>query len=239
MSEPSVSSTLSSYPCQSHAASLHRNILAGSYDANVRIFDGSQNPIYTITGHTAPVTSVCWVGEERLIASASHDRTVRLVRVPEVHDGSPTTLASLYLHTAPVSSVASDRQGTRLLTASWDTFIGVWTTSIPDTDEVSMEHATTEDRKKRRKVTEDARPVRKVCVYALIIFLLTNLSRKAPEHVMKSHTGRVSRALFSPLASAEYMAYSCGLDSTFRSWDTNNGVCASTIARSILSFIYI
>ena len=142
--------------------SLYRNILAGSYDANVRIFDASRNPIHTITGHTAPVTSVCWVGEERLVASASHDRTVRLVRVPEAHDGAPTTLASLHLHISPVSSVASNRRGTCLLTASWDTFIGVWSTSIPDTDEVSAEHVT-EDRKKRRKVAEATRPVRKVC----------------------------------------------------------------------------
>jgi ribosome biogenesis protein len=142
--------------------SLHRNILAGSYDSNVRVFDASQEPIHTITGHTAPVTSVCWVGEERLIASASHDRTVRLVRVPEAHEGPPMTLASLHLHTAPVSSVASDQQGTRLLTASWDTFIGVWNTNIPDTDEVPGEYPI-EDRKKRRKIVEENRPVRKVC----------------------------------------------------------------------------
>ena len=144
-----------------NTVSIPRNILAGSYDSNVRVFDASQEPIHTITGHTAPVTSVCWVGEERLIASASHDCTVRLVRVPEAHEGTPITLSSLHLHTSPVSSVASDRQGKRLLTASWDTLIGVWNTSIPDIDEVPAEHST-EDRKKRRKVVEESRPVRKV-----------------------------------------------------------------------------
>lgn len=56
---------------------------------------------------------------------------------------------------------------------------------------------------------------------------------------MKSHTGRVSRALFSPLASAEHVAYSCSLDSTFRSWDTTSGVCTSTIVRSTLISIFI
>lgn len=180
MSEPSVRSTLQGgFPASLTPTSPHRNILAGSYDANVRIFDASQDPIHTITGHSGPVTSVCWVGEERLIASASHDRTVRLVRVPEAHDGASTTLASLHLHIAPVSSVASNRQGTRLLTASWDTFIGVWNTDIPDTDEVPMEHVT-EDRKKRRKVAEDTRPVRKVCRCPFIYFLRANLSRRHP-----------------------------------------------------------
>jgi ribosome biogenesis protein len=166
MSEPSVCSSCSHLSPRFLHYLSHRNILAGSYDSNVRIFDASQKPLHTVTGHTAPVTSVCWVGEERIIASASHDRTVRLVRVPEVHDGAPTTLASLHLHTAPVSSVVSDRQGMRLLTASWDTFIGVWSTSIPEADEVAMEH-TTEDRKKRRRVAEEVRTVRKVCRHAL------------------------------------------------------------------------
>ncbi|KAF8589339.1 WD40 repeat-like protein [Ramaria rubella] len=199
---------VSSVSCQVPGA-----ILAGSYDANVRIFDASQTPVHTIAGHSAPVTSVCWVGTG-VIASASHDRSVRLVRIPEAHDGEPNVLASLHLHTAPVSSVASDRNGTRLLTSSWDTFIGVWTTTIPDSDEVPAENIG-EERKKRRKVVEEARPV-----------------RKAPEHVMKSHTGRVTRALFSVAPSSEHQAYSCGLDSTFRMWDTTVGVCTSTITLS-------
>ena len=139
-------------------------ILAGSYDSHVRVFDASQQPIHTIGGHTAPVTSVCWVGvgsENRIVASASHDSTARLGRVPEAHGDAPMALASLHLHTAPVSSVASDQKGTHLLTASWDTLIGVWDTTIPEFDEVVAEDAS-DDRKKRRRVIESARPVRKV-----------------------------------------------------------------------------
>jgi len=118
--------------------------------------------VFTITGHTAPVTSVCWVGQERLVASASQDCTTRLTRIPELH-GEPevNTVASLHLHTAAVSSIASDKDGRQLLTASWDTLLGVWDTSIPDTDQVPTEDFG-EDRKKRRKVVQGHRPVRKV-----------------------------------------------------------------------------
>jgi ribosome biogenesis protein YTM1 len=107
------------------------------------------------------------VGEERLIASASQDQTARLARVPEAHEGDPTVLASLHLHTAPLSSVAADKHGTHLITASWDTLIGIWDVTIPETDQVPPEEAT-EDRKKRRKVAEGDRPKRKVCGFSVV-----------------------------------------------------------------------
>jgi ribosome biogenesis protein YTM1 len=62
-------------------------------------------------------------------------------------------------------------------------------------------------------------------------FASTDAVGKAPLHVMKSHTARVSRALFSPLVSTPHVAYSCGLDSTFRTWDASVGMCTSTIVR--------
>jgi WD40 repeat protein len=46
--------------------------------------------------------------------------------------------------------------------------------------------------------------------------------------VLKSHTARVSKVLFSS-GSEENKAYSCGFDSTVRRWDTEHGVCEHTI----------
>lgn len=66
------------------------------------------------------------------------------------------------------------------------------------------------ERKKRRKVDEAAKP-----------------RRKAPLGVLKSHTARVSKALFSN--HNDNIAYSAGIDSTIRTWDVENGVCTNTI----------
>ena len=52
---------------------------------------------------------------------------------------------------------------------------------------------------------------------------------KAPTAVLKSHTARVSRVAFGRNNGAH--AYSCGLDSTVRTWDVENGVCTGTIVR--------
>lgn len=129
-------------------------------------------------------------------------------------------LASLHLHTGPVSSIASNSTGSHLLTASWDTLLALWDTTIPIEDEISLDAVEGPERKKRRKITAAAdegaeRPKRKV-----------------PVTVLKSHTGRVSKAIFSndPMNKS---AYSCGLDSTLRSWDVEMGVCTNTIVRGI------
>ena len=73
------------------------------------------------------------------------------------------------------------------------------------------------DRKKRRKLEDSDKP-----------------RRKAPLSVLKSHTARVSKVLFAPAGNASTdnngkKAYSCGFDSTVRSWDTEHGVCDHTI----------
>jgi len=141
------------------------------------------------------------------IASSSHDLTARITQVTLSTDGmsSSKVLASLRLHTAPLSSIHS--YGNRILTSSWDGLIGVWNSDIPHSDELLVDEEN--DRRKRRRV-EGPKPI-----------------IKAPLGVLKSHTNRVSKAVFAP--SGQTKAYSGGLDSTVRLWDTERGICERTI----------
>jgi ribosome biogenesis protein len=127
-------------------------------------------------------------------------------------------LASLHLHTAPLTSIAANASGSHLLTASHDSLVALWDTNVPTQDEVVLPEVG-QERKKRRKIdatsTADDRPV-----------------RKAPLVVLKSHTGRVSRAVFVGIGGNE--AVSAAFDSTLRSWDTEHGVCTRTIVSSYL-----
>lgn len=190
------------------------------------MFDYSQNAVFAGSVHDAPVTSLSldpasvFKDEGLMIATASHDLTGHLMRVSlDADTGSriSSTLASLHLHTSPLSSIAYSRSGEHLLTASWDTLIGLWESRIPEEDEVDIAEAQT-DRRKRRKVggrDSEQRP-----------------KRKAPSSVLKSHTARVSKAVFS---STGKTAFSCGFDSTVRSWDVENALCTNTIVGSKLS----
>ena len=200
-----------------------RYFLTASYDGAIRVFDYSQKLLHTVSAHTAPASSIAVVPSDtpdsHLIASASHDLTARLTRIdlsPATGPSKAQTLASLHLHTAPLSSVATNASGSHVLTSSWDGLIGLWDTSIPDTDEVPAEETVGGgDRKKRRKVADDGDAARP--------------KRKAPAAVLKSHTARVSRVVFGRDRGAH--AYSCAFDSTVRTWDVENGVCTGTIVR--------
>lgn len=190
-----------------------RHILTASYDGQLRAFDYSQNETLSSPIHAAAITSFCIVPSavDCLIATASHDLTALLTRV-SLESKITKPLASLHLHTAPLSSVSSDSTGSRILTASWDGLIGVWDTIVPENDEVP--EPATGDRRKRRK-TEENRP-----------------KRKAPLLVLKSHTARVSGVVFGD----EKTAYSCGFDSTVRSWDLEHGLCTNTAVGLISLF---
>ncbi|KAJ7600613.1 WD40-repeat-containing domain protein, partial [Mycena floridula] len=199
--------------------------VTASYDGNIRIFDYSQNVVSSTRAHSAAVTSVCVVSSEDqtpTIASASHDLTAQIQRLSFQNASESKVLATLHLHTSALSSIASNSTGTHLLTSSWDGLIGLWDTKIPSQDEVP-DVVLEGERKKRRKITEDAEKPK----------------RKAPLTVLKSHTDRVSRVIFGnkETGQGESTAYSCGFDSTVRTWDVENGVCTNTITVSEKPFL--
>ncbi|KAJ7940911.1 WD40-repeat-containing domain protein [Mycena leptocephala] len=160
--------------------------------------------------HDDWVSSVSCQFEQRFL-TASYDGQLR------AFDYSQNQIWSSSIHGAPITSfciVPSTSVDSHLiLTASWDGLIGLWDTLVPDDDEVP--EPATGDRKKRRKI-EGNKP-----------------KRKAPLMVLKSHTARVSGAVFSD----EKTAYSCGFDSTVRAWDLEHGVCSHTITSSERPFL--
>jgi hypothetical protein len=198
-----------------------RYFLTGSYDGNLRLFDYSQNLIQTVPVHSAAMTSAVFIrtassDDTKLVATASHDLTAC---ISEIVFSSPNpsskTLASLHLHTGALTSVSAHPSGSLLLTSSTDGLIGLWDTTIPKTDEVPSEDASAE-RKKRRKLDDgESKP-----------------KRKAPTSVLKSHTARVSKAVFA--RDGGRTAVSAGFDSTVRMWDIENGVCTRTIVRILI-----
>ncbi|KAG2353814.1 WD40-repeat-containing domain protein [Suillus spraguei] len=215
MSELPHEDWVSSVSCR-----IPQHFLTASYDGHLRLFDYSQNLVLDASVHQSPITSVCVVPssssdtESRILASSSHDLTACLTRISLNSESSTaSTIASLHLHTSPLSSISTDASGSHLLTSSWDGLIGVWDTSVPDDHQVNLER--NDDRKKRRKTAS------------------TNIKRKAPIAVLKSHTARVSKALFATGELAKGKAYSCGFDSTVRTWDVESGVCVNTIVSLI------
>ncbi|KAF9531251.1 WD40-repeat-containing domain protein [Crepidotus variabilis] len=209
---------VSSVSCQ-----LQGYLVTASYDGQIRMFDYSKNLVTSTQVHSAPLSSVCLISSDETtytFASSSQDMTAHVTQVVLTSDVTPSSkvLASLHLHTASLSSVSSSINGSNLLTSSWDGLIGLWDTTIPSTDEVPEPLLNERDRKKRRRIEETDKP-----------------KRKAPRNVLKSHTARVSKSIFSP--SNQTKALSCGFDSTVRIWDTEYGVCEHTFTASERPFL--
>ena len=162
------------------------------------------------------MSDVSWIPHQNpdkmLIISSSYDTTAR---ISSIESGIARGVASLHLHTASVSSIRSNSSGTRLLTAGWDHLIGLWTSNIPEEDEVPLPVSGEEPTRKRRKLAASSVRTQERL-----------LKRKAPHTVLKSHTGRVSKALFS--LEDDSKAFSSGWDCTVRSWDLEVGICTGT-----------
>ncbi|KAL5478615.1 YTM1_2 [Sanghuangporus weigelae] len=193
---------------------IQGHFVSTSYDGLVRVFDQSQILVHALSGHTGPVTSVSVLSgsqnsDEVILASSSHDTTARLVSYNTVTKTSQA-LASLHLHSSPVSSISSSSSGTHLLTAGWDSLIGVWDTHIPPSDEVDLPSVDEGKNRKRRRIANGGDDT-------------ASPKRKTPLSVLKSHTSRVAAALFS--STDEKQAYSASLDSSIRKWDIEVGIC--------------
>lgn len=239
----------------------HRHFLTGSYDGVIRAFNYSRILVASARFHNAPITSLTTIPNasgadssdvtEQIVATASHDLTALLTRLafnsqPQLDTSeeqnnmsksttSATPLAALHLHTAPLSSIATNKQGTHLLTSSWDSVIGVWDTRVPVEHETADVRSSTSGMrsKKRRRIEDDEGDdgdMEGVVQNGTAVLDTKNIKRKAPVAVMKSHTARVSRALFgTENRGMEGKAYSCGFDSTVRVWDVETGLCEHTV----------
>jgi RNA polymerase sigma factor (sigma-70 family) len=75
----------------------------------------------TLNGHTGPVSAVAITPNGRTLASASHDRTVKLWGV-----GSGKELATLEGHQGMVTCVAFSPDGKVLASGSWDRTVKLW-----------------------------------------------------------------------------------------------------------------
>lgn len=113
------------------AISLGEDIITGSYDSLVRVWDQSQNCIATHAGHSAAIKSVC---RGEYIVSSSMDRTLRVWK---------DECVELRGHTASVESCDILNNG--VVSGSADGVLGIW--SITD------EHTITQNKRKRIKTS--------------------------------------------------------------------------------------
>ncbi|KAI8633063.1 WD40-repeat-containing domain protein [Xylariaceae sp. FL1651] len=184
-------------------------IVSASYDGLLRVWNPSGEALATsqsssLGGHTASVKAVKFLSSTQ-IASAGLDRTVRIWKYAESDGGLQGSLKpslELYGHKASVDALDVHGPTGRILTASADGAIGLWTTSrssAPAAPPSLLPGAGGSENKKRKLAGASAAP------------------QRGPLSLMPIHSSAATAACFDP--SDATVAYSASQDHTIRTID--------------------
>jgi WD40 repeat protein len=184
-------------------------ILSASYDGHLRVWTTSSQVLATSPGsgqggHSSSIKSARFISPTQVV-SAGFDRTVRIWKYSEEDEGFSAKLVpqlELYGHKASVDTVRVHNPSSRLLTASSDHSIGLWSTKKSDSPAApdSLIPRTKTKDGKRRKLNPEV-----------------SVAQRGPLAVMQQHTGPVTGAVFD--AQDATVAYSASWDQTVRTWD--------------------
>lgn len=206
-------------------------ILSGSYDGLLRVWNMSSqvvavSPSIADGGHTASIKASKIISPTQL-ASAGLDRTVRLWKYSEDEDGFSgqiTPQLELYGHKSGVNALAVHAASSRILSASSDHSVGVWSTKKSDAPAAPSEllPSNTARSSKRRKLNSSI-----------------STPQRGPLALMSSHTGPVSAAIFD--AKDSTVGYSTSWDHSLRTWDlvTAALVDTRTTSHSLLALEHL
>lgn len=220
----SGSSNPAKWASDDYDASRQAKILSGSFDGIVRVWDTSANVVATGTGHTAPVKSAKFISPSQVV-SAGMDRTLRLWKYQDPaigEQGSLTPSLELFGHKASIDSLAVHAPSSRILSASADHTIGIWSTSksgAPTAPEDLLPSSN-----KRRKLSDSSnKPT----------------AQRGPLNLLSGHQAQVSDICFDE--SDPTVGYSTSWDHTLKTWDLTTGSCVDTrtTAQSLFSIAHL
>ena len=203
-------------------------IVSGCYDGRLVVWDMSSHKLATINasandGYNAGVKVVKFLSPSRIVSSGL-DRVIRLWGYKESSDHTTAEskpLLELYGHHASVDDLDVQWTLRRMLSASADHTVGLWTmikADAPPAPEALVSPNADPSTAKRRKVAPS-----------------NNTPKRGPVSQLRSHTAPVSSVVFAHMDAT--VAYSTSWDHTLRTWDlpTASLVDTRTTAHSLLS----
>lgn len=202
-------------------------ILSSSYDGYLRVWNTSSqimatSPSPSEGGHMSSIRSGKFLSPTQLVSSGL-DRTVRLWKYTEEGIESSGTIApqlELYGHKGSVDSVAVHGPSNRILSASADHSVGLWSTRKSEGPEApkNLLPSASARGSKRRKLNQSV-----------------SVPQRGPLSLLKVHTEAVSEAVFD--TRDQTVGYSSSWDHTVRTWDlvTSALVDTRTTSNALLS----
>ncbi|ODV59982.1 WD repeat WDR12/YTM1 family ribosome biogenesis protein [Ascoidea rubescens DSM 1968] len=222
-------------------------ILIGSYDGIIKIYNSSQNKFEKkfFSNHLNSIKDVKWITNSRVI-SCGNDNQLRLFKLKNNNstediqndDNSDSddpdnseikTLAILEGHKYPVVKLAVNTGSNKILSASYDNTIGIWSTNLNEmtsidfnSDSISNNLSSTSSKKRRKLFVKDE-----------------FVRRKSPLSLLEDHKQPVEDIIFD--ANDSSVAYSVSQDHTLKTWDLFTSRCVDTkkTSFSLLSLLQL
>jgi WD40 repeat protein len=202
-------------------------MLSSSYDGYLRVWNTSSQVLATSPapsdgGHASSIKSAKFFSPSQLVSSGL-DRTVRLWKYNEDDfeaSGSIVPQLELYGHKGSVDSVAVHGPLNRILSASADHSVGLWSTKKSEAPEApaNLLPSASARGSKRRRLNQSV-----------------TVPQRGPISLLKAHTEAVSEATFD--SRDHTVGYSASWDHTIRTWDlvTSTLVDTRTTSNALLS----
>jgi WD40 repeat protein len=209
-----------------------RQVLSGSKDNTVQLWNTTTDRIVSLPGHKAPVTAVCFSPNNKLGLSGSKDRTVLVWDLSR-----KTIIHTLTGHKNHIYSVSFSPDGKHAISAGKDETIKIW----------DVESGENEDTLDASRLSEQIRIKFGDCISVLDSVDAGVLSVKySPDgtkiisggedkmvkiwdvktgicvQILRGHTGAVKSVCFSPDGR---LALTGSVDKTLRIWEISSGEC--------------
>ncbi|KAF1954011.1 WD40 repeat-like protein [Byssothecium circinans] len=193
----------------------HEKILSASYDGLLRIWNTSGDVLATSEapnngGRITSLKTAKWISDTK-VAAAGLDNTVRVYKFDEDNQTLTTTL-ELYSHKWGVEDLAVDSTSNRMLSASSDTTISLFSTNIKDNPAApaNLLPNSTAASNKRQKLSKPDKTV----------------PARGALSKLTGHTSPVSSVVFKP--DDNTVAYSASHDHSLKTWDLPTTTCVDT-----------
>ena len=208
----SGSSKAAKWAGSAYDGSRQPRIISGSFDSILRVWDTSANIVATGEAHTAPVKAVKFLSPTQIVSSGA-DRTVRLWNFTDADEpgqqGTLTSTLELYGHKASVDALAVHSPSSRILSASADHTVGLWSTKKSENTS-APENLLPSASNKRRKLSVNSKPS----------------PQRGPLSLLAKHTAQVSDVTFD--LKDHTVAYSTSWDHSLKTWDLTTSACVDS-----------
>lgn len=188
---------------------IQNRILSGSFDGSLRVWNTSGTAVATGQYHKSRVASAKFLSPKQIVTS-SMDRSVLLWDYTDSQtSGTLKPKLELLGHKSSVEDVAVHAPSSRILTASSDHQIGIWSTKKSE-GPPAPETTTTPTSNKRRKLSGPE----------------VTIPQRGALALLPGHRATVNAITFD--ATDATVAYSVSHDHSLKTWDLPTTTCIDT-----------